>query len=473
MDHPATPAPRHRPLPGLRVGAAVLVLSLVAAACGGDDAASDLSANDLSANDLSANDLSANDSAASAPASGGTTPSPAGTSAGGDGPAGPGDGAATGPIGDLALTLTPVATLSQPIALAPHPGSDDLYLAERGGRIRRLARTVGPDGDQVQLTAEPVLDIGDQITTEGEGGLLGLAFAPGGDALYVDYTDADGDTVVAGYPVTAGPEGITVDVSGRRQLLTVDQPYPNHNGGDLQFGPDGLLYITLGDGGGGGDPERTGQDPTDLLGSVLRIDPTPGAGTPYTIPADNPFADGADGAPEVWLWGVRNPWRISFDPATGDLWVADVGQNAIEEIDFLPAADGAGRGANLGWNLMEGNESYAGDPPPDHVGPVHTYTHDNGRCSVTGGQVHRGPGLPALNGVYLFADYCSGELFGLEGAATGDPRASVLFLDRPAGSVIAFGQDAAGEVYVLQQGGQVSRLSPAEGGRPIEVLPEG
>ncbi len=312
-----------------------------------------------------------------------------------------------------------------------------------------------------------MLDVSDEISTDGERGLLGIAFSSDGRKLYVDYTDTDGNTHVVEYPM----DGDRADTRNQRELLFVSQPFPNHNGGRLVFGPDGYLYIGLGDGGSSGDPDGNGQNTQALLGKILRIDPeAPTADRPYAIPDGNPFADGAGsaegtrGAPEVWLYGVRNPWRFSFDPINGDLWIGDVGQDLIEEVDQLPSFLGrdAGKGANLGWNEMEGSKSFEGGSPPDGaVSPVFDYPHSTGNCSVTGGFVYRGSVIPDLQGVYVFADYCVGDIRGLlaRNAVRLDERSLGIPVD--GGQVTSFGEDADGELYVLSAAGPVYRIEPA------------
>jgi glucose/arabinose dehydrogenase len=308
--------------------------------------------------------------------------------------------------------------------------------------------------------SDPVVDVSGDVEASGERGLLGLAIAPDGGHLYLHYTNRSGDTRLVEYPL----DGTTVDVAGRRELLALDQPFPNHNGGQLSFGPDGYLYLGLGDGGAAGDPMGAGQDTDNLLGKVLRIDPS--AGDPYAIPEGNPFADGG-GAPEAWLYGVRNPWRFSWDRETGDLWIADVGQDEFEEVDHLPASSldgqgvGAGRGANLGWNEMEGFEPYEdGTAPPGHVPPVFAYSHDEG-CSITGGYVYRGEQLPFLDGVYVFGDYCTSDLWGLRLDADGVAAERLdLGIDLGQNQLVSFGEDADGELYVLTNSGTLYRLAP-------------
>jgi glucose/arabinose dehydrogenase len=359
------------------------------------------------------------------------------------------------PLADVELRLTEVAEADEPISLVTRPGTDTLYVAEKGGRVRTLAA----DG----ALGDPILDISDDVVNDGEQGLLDITFGAvddsggdeGGDTLYVSYSVASsGATRVVAYDV----DGDTVDQGSQREVLSVEQPFPNHNGGDVEIGPDGHLYVTLGDGGSGGDPIGNGQDTGVLLGKILRIDPAAAAGDdPYGVPADNPFADdpGA-GAPEVWLYGVRNPWRIAFDPATDDLWVADVGQNAYEEINLLPADDGAGRGANLGWNEMEGTHPFDGGSNPDGaVLPVFDYGREGG-CSVTGGVVYRGAAIPQLDGAYLFADYCAGDLRALRAGGGGTTDEHTY--DESVASPVSFGTDADGEVYVLSQDGGIFRI---------------
>ena len=405
-----------------RTAAVLCLVALAAAGCGGDDDSEGLTAT--------------------------TTTRPTTTTAGaGDAPAGT---APVPPLADVNVTLTEVAVADAPMALVARAGTDTLYVAEREGRVRPMAR--GSLG-------EPILDISDEVVTSVEQGLLDIEFSTDGATLYVHYSVApDGDTRVVSYPVS----GDVVDTGGRRELLAVEQPFDNHNGGDIEIGPDGYLYVALGDGGSGGDPEGNGQDTQALLGKILRIDPAATSGDDYGIPADNPFADGAAGAPEVWLYGVRNPWRIDFDDATGDLWVADVGQNAFEEIDLLPAADGAGRGANLGWNEMEGAHPFEGGTNPDGaVLPVFEYDRSEGGCSVTGGVVYRGSAIPALVGAYLFTDFCDGRLRAIR-AAGGQTVDERTFDDVSGNALVSFGTDAAGEVYVvaLDDGG-IYRLDPA------------
>jgi glucose/arabinose dehydrogenase len=359
----------------------------------------------------------------------------------------------------VSIQLTPIADIETPVAMAQRPASNDLYVADQSGLVYRITIDRSEGDVTYDLQEQPVLDISERTRKQGEQGLLGITFSPDGSRMYLDYTDREGDTHVDEYRMS----GDRVDSSSRREILFVEQPFANHNGGQLAFGPDGFLYIAMGDGGGAGDPQQRAQDTNDLLGKILRIDPsTPSGGRAYGIPAGNPFAGGG-GAPEVWIWGARNPWRFSFDTATGDLWVADVGQNSIEEVDWLPAAaEGAGRGANLGWNVREGSQPFGdGDRNGDFVDPIFEYENGGDNCSVTGGYVYRGDAIPQLRGAYLFGDYCAADIRGLvarDGEVL-DERA--LGVSVAANSLASFGQDADGEVYVLSTDGTVYKIEPA------------
>jgi glucose/arabinose dehydrogenase len=342
---------------------------------------------------------------------------------------------------DVRVRLQRVATLEEPVALAVRPGDPALYVAEKPGRVVAIRDgTVDP---------VPVLDVSSEVSLGGEQGLLGLAFAPDGRFLYVNMTDVDGDTRIAEYAMVDGG----ADASSRREVLFVDQPYSNHNGGNLVFGPDGYLYIGLGDGGSGGDPQGNAQSLQTLLGKMLRIDPRPSGDEPYGIPADNPFVETPDARPEIWAYGLRNPWRYSFDRSTGDLWIGDVGQSAWEEVDHQPASSDGGE--NYGWNVREGSHAYSAGSLFDAVDPVYDYSHSDGGCVVTGGYVYRGAVIPDLVGSYVFADFCLGALEVL--------RADGIAVDLgpTVQGVSSFGEDAAGDLYVLSLGGQVYRVVPA------------
>jgi glucose/arabinose dehydrogenase len=350
-----------------------------------------------------------------------------------------------------AYQWVPLATgLNQPTDLQEAPdGSGRMMVLEQAGVIRVVDKTGA-------LQAEPYLDIRDRVGTNGsERGLLGLAFHPKfqqNGFFYVNYTDKNGDTHIARFTASSGAAG--VDPGTEKLILFVKQPFPNHNGGGLVFGPDQYLYIGLGDGGSGGDPRNNGQSLNTHLGKILRIDVN--SGDPYGIPPNNPFAKGG-GLPEIWAYGLRNPWRFSFDTANGDLYIADVGQNAWEEIDYI--AKGSPAGLNFGWRFREGANPFAGNPPAglNLVDPVWQYSHSEG-CSVTGGGVYRGSQIPELQGTYLFGDYCSGTIWGLKRDAAGTWQAQRLF-DSGA-SISSFSRDLSGEFYLLdQKGGQVLKLT--------------
>lgn len=328
-----------------------------------------------------------------------------------------------------------------------------LFVVEQGGRIR-----VVRDG---RVLSRPFLDISSQVVSGGEQGLLGLAFAPDyarSGRFYVNYTDRAGDTRIVEYRRGSSPD--RANPGSARQLIFQDQPESNHNGGQLAFGPDGFLYIGLGDGGGGGDqhgPIGNAQNLGTLLGKILRIDPRPTGRRPYRIPGDNPFAKQSGAKPAVWAWGLRNPWRFSFDRATGDLTIGDVGQDEVEEIDFRRR--GTGRGANFGWRAWEGTRRVdPGVPVRDHVAPALEYTHARGGCSVTGGYVVRDGRLPSLAGRYVYGDFCAGNL--LTARLRQDGASGRRALGLHVGSLSSFGEDDRGRVYVTSLDGPVYRLDP-------------
>jgi glucose/arabinose dehydrogenase len=362
------------------------------------------------------------------------------------------NGTSEPPPGTEPVTLELVASgLNFPLYLTAPDGDPRLFIVEKGGTIR-----IVKDG---ALLPNPFLDISGRVSTGSEQGLLGLAFHPQyatNGRFLVHYTDAAGETQVSGFRVSGDPD--VADAATEVSILQADQPFPNHNGGQLLFGPDGHLYVMLGDGGSAGDPGGRGQSLADLLGSLLRIDPLDEGG--YAVPPDNPFVGTAGARPEVWSYGLRNPWRATFDPATGDLYIADVGQGRWEEVDVSTSADGAGRGLNFGWKLMEGPDCFV--QSCDRGGlqlPVLAYGHGDG-CSITGGFVYRGAAIPALQGHYFYSDFCSGWVrsFRLEnGGAVDQFQWSRL---APGGNVPSFGRDAAGEMYVMSTAGVVLKIVP-------------
>jgi glucose/arabinose dehydrogenase len=352
------------------------------------------------------------------------------------------------------IRLVKIGDFEQPLFVAQPPGTDDLYVVEQVGTVR-LVR----DG---KVASEPFLDIASEVTAGspplGEQGLLSLAFAPDFEdsrRLYVYFTDSAEDQRVI--ELRANGDGTAVQGDSRREVLRMEDFASNHNGGLLLFGPDDLLYIGTGDGGGAGDPERNGQDLGSLLGKLLRIDPRPAGGRPYGIPPDNPFVDRAGARPEIYAYGLRNPWRYSFDRETEALSIGDVGQNAFEEIDYVAAGEGAG--ANFGWSAFEGTARFNDDQQaPGHVRPILTYPLGDGNCSVTGGYVVRDRELRSLFGRYVYGDYCAGELRSFV------PRPGEARDDRPLGLTVpelsSFGEDRAGRIYATSLAGTVYRLAP-------------
>jgi len=336
-----------------------------------------------------------------------------------------------------------VSGLVSPIDIQfPDDGTGRMFILEQAGRIRIAENN--------QLVATPFLDLTDRVGSAGnEQGLLGLAFDPkfkDNGYFYVNYTDTNGNTVIARFKAN----GDTADPASEKALIHVNQPFPNHNGGVLTFGPDGYLYAGLGDGGSAGDPFGNGQNKNVLLGKILRIDVE--HGDLYTVPSDNPFGN------EIWAYGLRNPWRISFDKSTGDLYIADVGQDNWEEVDFLPA--GSPGGSNFGWNFTEGNHHYTGQPPAalQITHPVAEYSHADGSCSITGGYVYRGQ-MPEWQGIYLYGDFCTGKISGLirpSDPSSGTWQSQALFAS--GASITTFGQDPSGEVYFADRRGTIYRL---------------
>lgn len=336
-----------------------------------------------------------------------------------------------------------IATLDQPIGMAVRSGDESLYVVEKAGRIVAIREGT--------VDSRPVLDISDEVSQGGEQGLLGLAFSPDGSRLYTNHTDLDGDTRVTEWAMGER----RVDSTSRRLVLTVDQPFSNHNGGNLAFGPDGFLYIGLGDGGSGGDPMGNAQSLQTLLGKMLRIDPlNPAGGRAYGIPDTNPYVARPGTRPEIWAYGLRNPWRYSFDRATGDLWIGDVGQSTREEIDRQPAGTG---GLNYGWNRLEGTIAFEGEAPRFATPPVYDYGRDLGG-TVIGGFVYRGDEIPSLRGEYVFGDLFNPDLRALR---TDGDEVDVEPLGPVVENLVSFGEDDAGELYALSISGPIFRLVAA------------
>jgi glucose/arabinose dehydrogenase len=352
---------------------------------------------------------------------------------------------ASGALSDVRIRFEKIADMTEPIAISQRPDDPTLYVAQKDGLIREVR-----DG-QIGAT---ILDVSEEVASKGEMGFLGFAFNPEGDRFYVYFTKEidgpDSPQVLREYTFSDGKG------TSPRDLLVMDDQYSNHNGGNVMFGPDGYLYVGTGDGGGGGDPLESGQDLESLLGKILRIDPEPSDGRPYSIPEDNPFV-GSDGRDEIWAYGLRNPWRWSFDRLTKDLWIGDVGQDDWEEIN-RQSGDSSG-GENYGWDDREGNHRFEGDEPPGHVPPVYEYSHEGGNCSVTGGYVYRGREIPKLRGVYVFADYCGGQVRGFvfsNGRARGHQVLGEL------DEVQSFAEDHEGNIYAISLAGGVYRIDHAD-----------
>jgi glucose/arabinose dehydrogenase len=344
------------------------------------------------------------------------------------------------------VNFTELGTFEQPVGFTWRPSDATMYVVEQTGRV-----VIMNDG-QPGPTA---LDMSARTKSGGEQGLLGLAIDADGTLAYVDYTDDNGNTEIDEYALR--PDG-TFDVATRRKVLAFDQPYPNHNGGELVFGPDRMLYIGTGDGGGAKDPGRRALDLGEWLGKMLRIDPRPASGAAYTVPSDNPFVGIAGAHPEIWSVGLRNPWRFSFDRQTGDLWIADVGQDSWEEVDAAWAADGRGRGMNFGWSAWEGNHRYNEDQSPDGATPpVYEYPHGDAGCSISGGVRYRGSAIPDLVGWYVYGDYCSGQVKALQ--ISGHAVTDDITLGNVA-SISAVTEAPDGELLVLSVAGSIYAVTP-------------
>jgi glucose/arabinose dehydrogenase len=338
--------------------------------------------------------------------------------------------------------------LSSPLYVTAPPGDPRIFIVEQIGRIRIVKNG--------KLLPTPFLNLSDRLRAAGEQGLLSMAFHPNYKSngyFYVNYTDKKGDTHVERYSVSKDPDVALHD--GEKLILKVDQPFANHNGGHIQFGPDGMLYIAMGDGGSGGDPYGNGQNRSALLGKLLRIDID--HGDPYSIPKDNPFVNDSNYRGEIWAWGLRNPWRFAFDPPAKLLYIADVGQEHWEEVDVKPIDRG---GLNYGWNTMEGNHCYARPScrPILFATPALEYGHPEG-CSITGGYVYRGKALPSLVGNYFYGDYCLGWIrsFKYENGHVTAPRQWKLGVES---NIMSFGEDASHELYICYSDGKVYRFAP-------------
>ena len=349
-------------------------------------------------------------------------------------------------VGDAAFAMY-ASGLRHPVDLAWRAGDPDPYAVQLEGKIVRIR------GGSV---AETALDLTGKVSLDDVQGLLGLTFHPTDALAYADFNAPDGSVVVAEYAVRS--DG-TFDPATQRVVISIPQQFPNHNGGQVAFGPDGYLYISVGDGSGGRDGLRNAQNLADLHGKILRIDPQPDGAAAYTIPADNPFVSTAGARPEIWAYGLRNPWRFSFDQLNGDVWIGDVGESRREELNLARAVDGGGRGVNFGWSAFEGSGPYNADQiAANHTPPVYEYAHGEGVCAVTGGVVYRGAAIPTLRAWHVVTDYCSGTLWAVHSDA-GTPT-QVITLGRKT-SIVALANDPDGEVYLIDHSrGVVWKLIP-------------
>jgi glucose/arabinose dehydrogenase len=431
------------PIPsGRRLAAAVAAIAILAAGCGTVTPSSPAAPSGPRA------------SAAIVPSAAATGATPSGSGPTGTASAVPsaGLGASFDPSGQTVDSEVAVAGFVAPTDVAnAGDGSGRLFVVEQAGRVRVVKDRA--------IAGEPFLDITNEVASGGERGLLGLAFHPDyptDPRFFVDYTDLDGNTVIAQFQVSPTNPAVA-DRTSEKVLLHISQPFSNHNGGAVVFGPDGMLYIGMGDGGSAGDPQGNGQRLDTLLAKVLRldVDPPPGSASPYVVPPDNPFLANPQAKPEIWLTGLRNPWRMRFDRATGDLWIGDVGQNAWEEIDV--ARNGTS-GQNYGWNRMEGFHCYQPPDGCDQTGltlPVAEYGHELG-CAVIGGVVVRGPGQGALEGGYVFGDSCQDNLWLMDPA--GDGRREPVIVGHLGQGLSSIAEGEEGNVYATSLSGELLRI---------------
>jgi glucose/arabinose dehydrogenase len=359
--------------------------------------------------------------------------------------------------GPLPVKLTRVAHVTRGTSLAFRPHDPSAYLTRQSGQVVPIRL----DGTRARAGA-PILDLRQDLGSHREQGLLGIVFSPDGHRMYVYYTSPDGEDTLVEYAVKPGRHGhpVTVDRASKRTLFVLPHPNPTHNGGQLAFGRDRMLYVSVGDGGGkrgdgpGQAPGGNSQSLDNLYGKILRIDPTPSGDRPYSIPPDNPFAHGG-GAPEIWQYGLRNPWRFSFDRATNDLWIGDVGQDHWEEIDWLPAGRA---GVNFGYPLLEGTHALKASAAPGTVPPVLELWHRAGNCAVTGGYVYRGERVPNLRGMYVYTDYCKGSIKTLRQWQGRIVAYAPLGLHAPL--ISSFAEAPDGELYVISQARGLLRIDP-------------
>jgi len=343
-------------------------------------------------------------------------------------------------LASVRIKLNTVVTgLDSPVALAWRKNDSTMYVAQQTGKVVAVQNG--------HVLATPTLSL--SVSHGNEQGVLGIAFSPDGTRLYVDYTDPSGNTHVDEYQM----QGTVAKASTRRQVLYQAQPYPNHNGGELIFGNDGMLYIGLGDGGSGGDPNNNGQNLGTWLGKILRISPYKAGSAPYSVPSSNPFVHHAGAKPEIWAYGLRNPWRFSFDRTLGDMWIGDVGQDLYEEIDWVRAGTA---GVNYGWSQREGLHPYKGAKPAGAVDPVMEKSHNSGYCAIIGGYVYRGSAVPKLRGVYLFGDDCRANVTGA--VLTNGRVTQQKDLGPTVDQLTSFGQDLNGELYAVSRDGVVYRF---------------